>query len=93
VPLNHALFEHEIGRHPCLSGRVLLADLLRDGGVVVRLFRPLRKRGGAFTQDGRRENGYPASAPAARGIGFDQGSDQSVQWCGLGWRSLVMLTH
>ena len=50
VPLRHALTEHEIGWHPPLCVRILPADLLHQGRVVVGLARPLRKRGGTCGQ-------------------------------------------
>jgi hypothetical protein len=64
VPLGHALIEHEIRRHPPLRGRVLPADLLHQGRVVVGLARPLCKRGGTCTQeDDRCKNGYWQARP------------------------------
>jgi hypothetical protein len=49
--VQHALIEHEIGRHPNLCVRILPADLLHQTRVVVGLARPLRKRGGTRAQE------------------------------------------
>jgi len=64
VPLGHALIEHEIGRHPDLSVRVLPADLLHQGRVVVGSARALRKRSGPCAEeDDRRETKHAGPAP------------------------------
>jgi hypothetical protein len=62
MPLRHALTEHEIGWHPPLCVRVLPADLLHQGRVVVGLARPLRKRGGTCAQEDDRRATQRAEA-------------------------------
>jgi hypothetical protein len=62
MPLRHALTEHQIGWHPSLCVRILPADLLHHGRVVVGLAWPLRKRGGTCAQEDDRRATQRAEA-------------------------------